>query len=714
MINRVLLWKELRMQRPVLLVGLACAAFGPLVVLALVSTQGAYRSWGIGPGLRTMLAVAWPFVAVTAGAITIATEDEDGTARFLLSRPVSRARIWGVKVGAAAITLAATGLSWFIAMAVVDAVVEPLPADFVVRAGDSDWTLFVSSTVFGLGLLFFGCGVLCSTVIGRPLTAAAAAVTVSMAAMSLVFLLWSVLGLAPHLEPQWLGAELIVLSALLGAMSLLVYSWPEQFGRGAARGVVGDAGVAAAITLLLVVIVMPTAFAAMTPRVDELDAIPGSISYGPQVVAMAMRNDAGTTQNWLLMTDGSGARPITGRHTLAPRLGSTGRDYVAYYARRGVFGTAGGTLDLRITSVAGTASWTVFRGMPGVRELFFYEVGPNGKVAFAGDGEIVVAHLNGYGHQAVPTAGTPLEGATLLALGTATSAFAFPDLLMASGDVDLASATLRRDGALFAYDVESATTRELVRLAAGSVLPAMLRNPSPGADTARGGDSWARAHVPLLAVEPRAGGGAGARLVRLVISNGDVQPVHEITTAWTDEAGRAAFHRCAAVERAADRRWTSDGPSYRSFVEDQVLLGDCSAQTRAELGTGVVRLVGVRSGDVVTWPLPPDGHGTVNRIWLSQRQDTVLVDMRGATSADSYAVTLDLDGNTRIYPDGWIPLGWTTPDYFLLQREQNGAVTFAVGDARNGEIYDLFPENELREVLEQRRLEQQALVGVAR
>jgi hypothetical protein len=75
-------------------------------------------------------------------------------------------------------------------------------------------------------------------------------------------------------------------------------------------------------------------------------------------------------------------------------------------------------------------------------------------------------------------------------------------------------------------------------------------------------------------------------------------------------------------------------------------------------------------------------------------------------------MTLDLDGNVRDYPAGWTPLGWTTLDYFLLQREQDDAVTFAVGDARKGELYDLFPRNQLREVLE-RRLEHEALTGAA-
>ena len=45
-----------------------------------------------------------------------------------------------------------------------------------------------------LAISFFACGVLCSTVVTRPLTAAAAAVAVGLAVLSLIFTLWSALG----------------------------------------------------------------------------------------------------------------------------------------------------------------------------------------------------------------------------------------------------------------------------------------------------------------------------------------------------------------------------------------------------------------------------------------------------------------------------------------------------------------------------------------
>jgi hypothetical protein len=219
--------------------------------------------------------------------------------------------------------------------------------------------------------------------------------------------------------------------------------------------------------------------------------------------------------------------------------------------------------------------------------------------------------------------------------------------------------------------------------------------------------TWGYSLVPVLAAEPGEDGATAVLLGRALWSSDEVQPVYRIDTAWTDDAERAEFHRCAALELAPDRRWRTEDRPPRRFNEDQVLFGDCSAQSRAEFENGVIRLIGTRTGNMITWPLPPGWRGRLNRVHLAQGQRIVLLDVRGTTLDDNYAMTLDLDNNTHIYPAGWTPLGWTTVDFFLLQREHDDTVSFAVGDARNGEIYDLFPDNELRGVLEQRRLEQQ-------
>lgn len=694
MINRALWWKEMRMQRPVLLSGVAFAALAPLLVFALLSTEERYGVYDIVRGVPTALAALWPFLAVAAGAITFATEAEDGTAGFLLSRPVSRVRVWCVKVGAAAATLALVGFLSLAVERIVALGIGPVPADYFARANYGDWTMFVSSTVLGLGALMFASGVFCSTIVGRPLTAAAAAIALGLTILAAVFLLWAALDLTPHLEPQWLGAQAMVVSAILLIVSLLVFSWPEQFAHGPSPSTSGRAVAGGGAALLLSAVVMPVLFSAATPRVAEVAVVPGSVSYGSRTLVMSMQADGGPTQNWILATDGGGMQPLTGRHTLAPQGLSRG-NLVAYYSRRGVFGGDSGTLDLRVTDTSGSMSWQVFRGMPGVRELFFRNAGRNGSVAFVDGAGLIVAKLNGHGHRTIDLTGTPLAGANLLGFNDARPSM--DELVFVTGDLDVASGVVRTDGALFVYELDSGEIRELAPLGAGSLLPGPLRNLAADATSVPGRGEWGS--IPTLVAVDQGDGVFGVRLENIDTVTGESRVVYEIGTAWTDDAGRRAFQRCAAAEIGGIRRFRSEERPGRTFREDQLLFGDCSVEAREEFGAGAIRLVGLRTGNLVNWSLPSTLEGTVHRAYVGQRQQKVLLDLRGATPADVYALLIDLDGTAQAYPRGWAPLGWTTLDYFLLQRDTADGVTFAVGDVRDGEMYGLFPENELRAVL---------------
>jgi len=703
MINRAMLWKETRMQRPVLLSCAAFAALAPLAVLAMFSTEARYVGFDIVRGLSTVLAALWPFLAVAAGAITFATEVEDGTELFLLSRPVTRVRVWCLKVGAAAATMALTGA---LSLAVIRAAawgIGPVPADYFARSNFGDWAMFVPWTVFGLGVLMFAAGVFCSTIIGRPLTAAAAAIALGLTVLAVVFAAWAVLGLVPHLEPQWFGAQTMVLAAILLVASLMVFSWPEQFARGPVPSFAGRAVTGGGAVLLLSVVLMPALFAFATPRAGDVTVVPGSVSYGSNSLVMSMQAADGTTQNWVLATDGGGVRPITGRHTLAPQW-MFGRTFFAYYSRRGVFGSAGGALDLRVTDTSGTMSWMAFRGMPGVRELFFHNAARNGSMAFTDGTALIVAKINGYGRRTIDTVGTPLAGAMLLGFNNARPGD--EELLFARGDIDVPSGTLGSDGDLVVYNVESGEIRELATLAAGSVLPGQVRNLSAGATGPPGRGAWNR--IPALVTESRGDGSFSARLENIDALNGESDVVYDIDTAWVDDDGRREFQGCGVVEVGPRRRFRNEDRPGSLYSEDQLLFGDCSVAAREEFGSGVLRLVGLRTGNVENWPLPATFAGTVHRAYAGQRPEQVLLDVRGASPADAYALLLDLDGTVHTYPSGWTPLGWTALNYFLLQRDAADGVTFAVGDARNGELYELFPNNDLRQVLLE-RMEQQRL-----
>ena len=94
--NRSLLWKEWREQRPLILTGLLVAALMPFFLIAGLSAVGNrpvhLRDLSEAMlGLYTLL--LWPLFAAARGAGTVATEIGDGTLGFFLSRPGSLLRV---------------------------------------------------------------------------------------------------------------------------------------------------------------------------------------------------------------------------------------------------------------------------------------------------------------------------------------------------------------------------------------------------------------------------------------------------------------------------------------------------------------------------------------------------------------------------------------------------------------------------------------------
>jgi hypothetical protein len=346
--------------------------------------------------------------------------------------------------------------------------------------------------------------------------------------------------------------------------------------------------------------------------------------------------------------------------------------------------------------------------MPGVRELFFRDGGLRGSAAFVDDGRLHVVSLDGHERRTLDLAGSPLHDAMLVGFVRRS-----PErLLFVSGNVDAATATLREDGALLVYALDSGEVRPLLSLPAGSTLPGRLRNTEAGAQGARGGGDWQS--LPMIVVESTSGGGvgtesarpgerrasAGTVVGRVDLSSGKLNRLYEMEIVGSTPDARRAFERCNAVEPAADRSWRDENG--RSYRENQVVFADCSETTRSTLADGAIRLVGAGSGNVETWPLPSGWQGTVHRIHLAPGQRTVLLDIRRADPAGSQAMTLEAGGAPRTYAAGWIPLGWSGPEHFLLQSTDPEDVRFAIGEPRTGQLHELYPDNQWREVLAQR------------
>ena len=105
--NRALMWKEFREQRPLIFAGWLMALVLPVFLIAGMATmESGRRLSALGPMLPiTVMFLVWPAFAAATGAMTVSSDMSDGSLRFLLSRPVSRTRIWATKVGVGALAL---------------------------------------------------------------------------------------------------------------------------------------------------------------------------------------------------------------------------------------------------------------------------------------------------------------------------------------------------------------------------------------------------------------------------------------------------------------------------------------------------------------------------------------------------------------------------------------------------------------------------------
>ena len=173
---KALLWKEWRAQRSLVLGALALATVLPAFLMAgaMAGTTNArvHEVFRILIPIHALL--VWPlFAAATAGS-SFAGDMGDGTMKFLLSRPVSRARVWLVKV---AVSLAAfvTVVAGTTLLSVVFLWLSAANNAVFWSTLRSDFDdIFDPEIVTVAILLVFlsGCSVYCSTFVKRPLLAA--------------------------------------------------------------------------------------------------------------------------------------------------------------------------------------------------------------------------------------------------------------------------------------------------------------------------------------------------------------------------------------------------------------------------------------------------------------------------------------------------------------------------------------------------------------
>jgi len=186
--TRALLWKEFRQQRGVVLAAWVIALVLPVfLVVGMQTLRPGQQLRGLGGVMPVaLLLFVWPVIAVAAGAVTVSSDLSDESLRFLLSRPVSRRRVWAVKVGAAlaAFLLAVLG-SAAIAFA-FDQFIGGPTANYFWRELDNPVSYSVAIPL----LFLFVSAHYCSLFIRRPLAAAITGAVVAAAMGGGIFYAW--------------------------------------------------------------------------------------------------------------------------------------------------------------------------------------------------------------------------------------------------------------------------------------------------------------------------------------------------------------------------------------------------------------------------------------------------------------------------------------------------------------------------------------------
>ena len=402
---RALLWKEWREQRSIALAGVALAAVVPAMIVAIgVSTGGSSNFLEISDMVPFLSAVLiWPLFAALAGASTNAGEADGGSFFFLLSRPVSRTRVWAVKtaMGSAA-SIAVIGVSFVIAQA-IDRWAGGPGFSFPFSSDPVQTNLTdagVQALAVGLVIMSFAGAVFFSTFVGRALSAALAGISLALlAAFTAAWfqrLFSATAGPGNGVEPfLWMTFGATTVALLAGSLHL--FRSNGHAGGPEARGAAMRAG---AGVLACNLAVMGGAMAATT-RVSPANgrlSLELSVPESGAMVVSAFRNRFAGSSLWITGPAGDLqrlARRPTGRSFATPD-----GNWLVYGSMRGPFGLRLAYCELRAVRPDGSGDHLVATiSAPYGYCSIVARVSPAGSILVAqdplADDALIVAPVNG-------------------------------------------------------------------------------------------------------------------------------------------------------------------------------------------------------------------------------------------------------------------------------------------------------------------------------
>lgn len=649
---KALLWKEWREQRPIVLTGILLAALLPFFMMAGRAGYGGKTDLAtlVAATLLVNVCVLWPLFAAVAGAATISHEIGEGTLDFLLSRPVSRVRVWTVKLllAALAIGLVATGsliVVWIVSVAAGRADTHSLSLllDQQLPLETLRYVLPVLAATF----LLFGAAAYCSALFSRSMTAAAAALCLSLVAVAVVLAVWGRLDLVPRLEPGWVALELVSIGALLLAGSLVLFARADLAARPMAARSWAALGGAALMSLAPAVVPLLAAHAAIRPETARITS--GVIAPAGDAVAAALApSDKQASQLWLIPTDASPPQPLAGRLTWPIDVSPDGA-WVAYLSARGPLGLRSDTVQLRVVRTDG-AQDTLLTSSVSPFALYLPAISggfsPDGsRLALLVLDELVVASMDGSLRRKLKI---PVSPSTLLSVLGWT----------ADGDEIILRKFLRGSTVrtvIVALDVQSGDERAVLELEA-YVWPAWSSYQSQWP----AGITWMPILWTPVASENKRHG--GYRLELLDVSSGQRVMVSQ-----------------AVCFGAADLQ----GP--------WLAYATCSDQEGAGHPQAAIH---VRDLDTQADEIWTTLGGRIGELRLSRDGGKIAAEvLQGAVSSqESLVMVIDRRGSQQRFTGGWELAGWSGRDRVLLMKiDGPGVRQIVVADAERGDLRTVFP-----------------------
>ena len=372
---RSLFWKEMREQAPVALAGIALAVVIPLILGAAAVLRGSADGWGGSVRLLPMayVAVLWPLFALAAGAVTGGGDASLSRRTFLLSRPVDRRVIWGVKLVAGCLALAVvvgtSELLMRLAAATVSDVSIPNlwmgPGEIMrgtFSGGDFEGIQVLG--VPGMLVLCFATAAWLSVFMRSQMSVAFAALVVVAVLYVVVAGVWFLIDFLPpgHLDPANRSLALLAL-ALLVASGLAFQRGELLSGAPHVARAVGFGGLA--LVLAGAGIGSAAAYQARVPG-DDVVFLGLSASAAGDVVAVTVARPDYEASRSVRVLDGATGDVLAQTPRLAwqPSVSPDGR-WVTYLSNRGALGLMSRRTELRVMASDGSSD-RLLLGLPGL------------------------------------------------------------------------------------------------------------------------------------------------------------------------------------------------------------------------------------------------------------------------------------------------------------------------------------------------------------